>query len=1209
MRKILTSLILLKLMKTQSDRPNACNNCIQCDLVNNKCIACNTFDFFYLSNGVCVKQQRRNCAAIDQFGRCVECESGFFRRRADCTPIVAISDCSTYDPKAPTTVCTQCVASHVLLLNKCFPKVENCMLYEESTGACFQCDHQMMFANNKTTCVPGNVTNCRAYEGWECRQCMSGFNLGFSLTDCYPQIENCLVDDGLSGCLVCNQGYFLSNQNNVCVKDIKGCDVYNFLGGVRSSVPCGVCGRDYILTQSGDCVMRYQHCLSADFQLQSCIYCREDALFSSDGQVCLRKVTHCESHLPSVYTDSQLKCESCLSGYRLTNDSLACLKPIRNCQVYSSESSVVSGFTCLICNGNTPPIANGTACPIVIPNCVTYNQPQMGCQDCATGYLLSNDTLSCLVTTPNCTDYEPSNTTLVCKKCADETVLVNNKTCVAETPHCSKTDLTTGQCQECATGFVLVTPSKLCVRAIDNCYMTEASNTSNNGLICRFCKPGFFLFENKCVFVVPNCGKFEGGKCTQCDSGYLISKSNNKCLKTIPFCSSYQQDSDDSNDLVCSVCFNGLLPTSDGFTCLPAIRFCESYHESAKSSLSLNCSKCIDNFSLSEGKCVSQSARNCLVFNDQTQLCTTCLSDFYLTTDGLRCLENVRFCVQYEDSKATSEHLLCSICSGGFRVTQDKRACFLMIRNCAEYQTSTYLDSSSKCKRCEDGYFPSGDSQFCNYLFISGCLQLDQVLGVCQRCFDSFTPSLDGKTCFPPIKNCQKYTPLSENSTAIVCKTCAANATLYGNFCFDGVVQNCETHSNGTCLKCLPNYHLTDDSLRCLPGLFKCSVFAPSTIADNALRCTECQSDYFIVNSFCAQTIPECTEYSPQSGKCMNCTADFKVTSDGSNCLPAIPDCKVYAQSSFSSGELMCLQCAVSKTPSIDGFMCVDKVIDNCVSFNAENGECVSCNKTFRLTDDRQQCLSQIGNCSIYHPSDVFSELFQCGQCLPGFDLRINTCRLKPLAGCIERNPSNGVCTKCFGSQRPTDDGLNCLPQVENCAEYLTSNRNSTLLLCRTCQENYIALNSNQLCALHIPFCDIYSDNEGYCLQCEDSFRTTSDFEVCLPQIPNCSTYEISYSGSSGLSCSECNEGYAISKAKDSCTLTSGNNNSTTVSCEYGWGLTNDGLKCLPRIPFCLTYKVTDKSSPFNVCLECQATTIPSITGDECFQLSATEKF
>jgi hypothetical protein len=130
-----------------------------------------------------------------------------------------------------------------------------------------------------------------------------------------------------------------------------------------------------------------------------------------------------------------------------------------------------------------------------------------------------------------------------------------------------------------------------------NCILT-------NNSLCTQCSPRFYLQNQTCLPVNPNCKDYANdGSCTTCYDGY--STFNGNCiLSASTNCKSFVNGT-------CTSCFSGYYVDSNTKNCILISTLC-------KSSNSTNglCLSCFTGYTLINGVCISVSKDpNCIQFS------------------------------------------------------------------------------------------------------------------------------------------------------------------------------------------------------------------------------------------------------------------------------------------------------------------------------------------------------------------------------------------------------------------------------------------------------------------------------------------------------------------------------------------------------------------------------------------------------------------
>lgn len=213
------------------------------------------------------------------------------------------------------------------------------------------------------------------------------------------------------------------------------------------------------------------------------------------------------------------------------------------------------------------------------PLCKNYTTSLDACTACYDGYTLFNS--KCLTITdvpvlngdPNCIKSQGST----CLLCANGHFLPQNGTCTPVNPVCKSSDMATGYCTLCYTGFAL--SGTTCVQ----------SGTAP----------------------IPYCANMTGNVCSTCINGYYVS--NGGCAAVNMLCATYKQ-----SDGTCLSCMPGYVLQS-GTCILPSLGIdpnCVQYANSY-------CSSCAPNYTLISYWCTAIDP-NCLQYDPVNNFCLVC---------------------------------------------------------------------------------------------------------------------------------------------------------------------------------------------------------------------------------------------------------------------------------------------------------------------------------------------------------------------------------------------------------------------------------------------------------------------------------------------------------------------------------------------------------------------------------------------------------
>ena len=759
----------------------------------------------------------------------------------------------------------------------------------------------------------------------------------------------------------------------------------------------------------------------------------------------------------------------------------------------------------------------------------------------------------------------------------------NVTTCYPLANNCRVFDPTAQSCALCVDNSIKTTDGIICLPSIDNCSKYNNSSFLSNSLTCSTCK-----------------------------SGFVVSTDFSSCQSTgIVNCAT--ASSTDKN--ICSTCNSGFTLTTDKKACITSIANCQTYSTSTSASISLTCTACVSDFNLQNNICVRQGIQNCMIYNAALKTCSACYEDYELTDDMGGCLADIPFCVDFASSTGTDAFFYCQQCANGFHITDDKRLCLNNLRNCLVYGPSSYQSKTMSCATCSPAYVVAADGTCVNKQ-ISYCTRIDTVTGVCTGCLSAHKLTDDNLACLDEIVNCATYAASNSTMTQLTCKACNGTTILQNNQCNNGTVYYCDTFdSTGKkCVTCQAGRQVTSDGLKCLPKILNCATYSSSTINTTSLVCSTCVQNYqlFANNTVCAVKVNGCVTYHQDLYICTSCSTGLQVTTDGSSCLPIIPLCVVYSASYSTTAALQCSECKQGYVPSSTAYSCDTKVIQDCATMNPDTGKCITCSKNFRPTDDGEVCLPVVENCAIYQTSSQFSTVLQCIGCNAGYQLQAIYCLLRPIPFCDVRNNQTALCDTCLDGWVLTDDKEACLDNIENCAAYTPSNKDTTKLTCKNCESGFLTFNNGTICANDIPHCANYNTDYFYCESCEAGWQITTDLETCLPAISNCETYARSYSATPELLCQDCIDGFTLSTDTKSCSVSSTTNSRVLAivksfdsdvnqrrnsyadegnydeDCGLHFKITDDKMKCLREVTGCVLYKKSGTDSIRHECLECR---------------------
>lgn len=473
------------------------------------------------------------------------------------------------------------------------------------------------------------------------------------------------------------------------------------------------------------------------------------------------------------------------------------------------------------------------------------------------------------------------------------------------------------------------------------------------------------------------------------------------------------------------------------------------------------CVKCNADYYLdaSTKKCVAiQSSRlvtNCLVYGVD-QACTLCIKNYYVKDNS--CVP-VTFFIEYCDFYSANG--FCSQCASGyfFNANRDKCISKATISNCDAY---TYIG----CKSCATGFVDNANFYFVSY----------QNPAVISADITSFL--VTGNKDWTPLNRCQKIKDPNCLIASVYdeCQKCAAGYFLTSSKTCKAypseIIPGCVSYNSLTsCVECNQGYYLESSSKCTLitPDKFITNCVAYDSKASN-IACTQCVPSKYLAGGTCASDrvdsiiIQNCKSNKFDADACAECSDGFKITNDGKKCLPLIPNCATYNNSSVIDRLLSCQACNPKYYLNVvDNITsCVAGAIEGCLSYSSKD-LCSGCDRALYYLNNNGSCIK--------HPV---------------------------VANCVQYNgSSSGVCSTCSTGYYPfriSDTCQSVSPLIENCISY-----NPSTSKCVTCASGYYLKNDNTCVSLStVAFCK-EATAAGKCAQCIDKYARYSASESCAP--------------------------------------------------------------------------------------------------------------
>lgn len=488
-------------------------------------------------------------------------------------------------------------------------------------GACTVCENGRYYDHNSRQCLlPTNIrAHCRVYSGpTTCLSCIQGAYLSNNtcilVTIPSQRVQDCLIYGSPSVCIQCRERFALNVVTGACDKT----DHKDFCSNYRSNF-CKRCNNENSLTNKNTYLINAFANNNIE-QMRGLISRLRNGVTETviDSFCIATSVPNCKIF------QSHNKCSECNDNYFLT-DEFTCqeytIKNLTGCLFYNSLSSCeqcMNGYHKVgdICNVSTH-----------VDFCGKYSSADDMCVECETGYYLSENSCTELVT-----------------------VIAN----------CSVYDIDSPNCAICEAGFVLNSAASECYELPSHCIESNVPVDALD-ITCSQCENGYYLLESLCILGnVEYCEVYavDSETCIQCiDNFELIDGSCSERVKIIDKCEAYTLEGP-TRCVTCSL--NSMLFYEESICELNAnIAFCANFsdketctacepgyelvdnacnlidvNENCLSKSLGNCNLCTENFELLDNICVpipDQLTANCAIVDPESHgikfTCLGCATD------------------------------------------------------------------------------------------------------------------------------------------------------------------------------------------------------------------------------------------------------------------------------------------------------------------------------------------------------------------------------------------------------------------------------------------------------------------------------------------------------------------------------------------------------------------------------------------------------
>ncbi|EAR89451.2 EGF-like domain protein (macronuclear) [Tetrahymena thermophila SB210] len=1029
------------------------NNCQQYSSDYSKCQQC-AANFTLSNNGLsCLSPCDANTPGYVQIGAsCVQCST----------------TCQTCSKTA--TNCTSCQSKTLYLdlnLNPAFQGEYTCQTL---------CNNPLTsYVDQNQTCQPCNSS------------CLSCVNNAYYCTSCYKDKFLQMISGQNFGICqsTCNTGYFQNQQTNTCDSCSSNCNQ------CFNSQQCTSCQSGFTLliasssqsqcVQQGTSVDGYyfdktsqqylkcsNSCLTCKDSSQFCTSCQPSLLLDIQGGLCLSKCPinklqtgqQCQScsdlGVPNCNQcqrngSNVIVCSSCQLGYYLNSGS--CSKCDSSC-----KDCFGSATSCTLCF--YPYVLDKNSCQKTCSS-GEYVDTNNVCQQC------NHECSSCFGQSYNCTSCANKSQFIdlisptipgkyTCKNSCNNPITTYrdaNNYCQPCSSSCYQCSGSANNCLSCLGNLFLQTsvdannnPIQICTQ---NCQITSYQDPTSGS-----CKP----CDNTCY----SCSSSLATNCTSCKSPNIL---------TINLLQTFQCSQS------CNLA-NGYFMSYRNFTInntLQRVPTCEQCSTSCllcQDSPS-NCIKCPSAQSLYQNTCIAtcpagyykqmsidgkssvcqQCYSTCKTCSDATQICSTCIDEYYKGQDGKcypcefpcqNCINNNTTCTSCFDIMyllpSTNQCVYTCDFSNGYYTQINTNICLKCDSSCLTCQ-----NYPTQCIVCANGlllqHYPDPKQNKCVYscdvgyykdnISNSNCYQCNSV---CYTCSDQYTCT----TC-PGSQYLQQF----YRNPSCTTQGCPLQITCV-NTCYTGFYP-----SGNSCIQCDPK------CTQCT-SLYQCQacVNTPSakyylqydTYTGYTLCQSSCNSGYIPdINNICQLCTSNCITCA-NSSQCLICDSANNYALD-----PPTGRC-ICAPGYISNGSV-CTYCYVQ--PQDGSFTVINPNCKTCVTDSFFVYNCDTCSDSYFLSPQIYTIYVPLG-CSYPDDDDctpVYYYYNKCEICNKGSLYNAKTCKQNALTYIIYALTCQdgyylysdtyyiGICLQC---------NTNCL----TCSSYTA---------CLSCQPGYF-LDENNIC-------------------------------------------------------------------------------------------------------------------------------------------------
>ncbi|GAB1221391.1 hypothetical protein ENUP19_0080G0029 [Entamoeba nuttalli] len=763
-------------------------------------------------------------------------------------------------------LCTNCFSGYYLNKSSCVscdtkPNCESC---STDSNACLVCEHEY-YPNGIgcSTCASKNCgDDCNTSNG-TCTSCINNYYLKDNSCvscDTKPNCESCSTDS--NACLVCKHGYYPNGIGcSTCASKNCGDDCST------SNGTCTSCINNYYPVNGvcKSCSTLDSNCQSCSDKTGICLKCQRGFNLASNQTKCIK----CEHNVGCEFCDpTSAKCGACKDKYYLDPSSHRCVSCSSHCM------KCVSGSKCISCEDSY--ILYQGLCVQKVCDTTSVENIDTVCSENCNSLITDKPKCSHIYTPSNSCDKSKQQLNYEeCILCRDG-YLLNSNNCIKLSNYvqCNREvcftqegfyqDVSSKEIKSCLNEFEVGSTS-LCRIYKEKVYPLKCSD--------KYYYINRYLDSVQCVSSIPNCKKYIGNECVECESHYYINegicspcseeclecegsantciscditkryKTNQTCkLRTVNGVNICERV--DVNLTTCAMCGESYYLSDTGECIEPMVSKCAKQ-------IGTNCKKCVRSFVKKDNECVKCDGSvingNCyypvgLKSNIKTEIenscwvrneigCIRCKIGYYLdsTTATCRtCKEECTSCISLSQ---------CSSCKSGYYSINGN--CILSAGNCDRF----IVGNTRSCLECKEGYYRNS-SLMCD-VCPEGCRCVKP--DYCTSCFSGYFKTPDMLWCESTTSlthctdittegcaKCEEGTYLSNGrciKCGTGCKTCKESGDNSCTSCKEGFIRssesktflctyytnvsNCLQEENEFCALCSKKYKLSDNRLSC----------------------------------------------------------------------------------------------------------------------------------------------------------------------------------------------------------------------------------------------------------------------------------------------------------------------------------------------------------------------------------------------------------